>query len=297
VEIRQLTYFLTAAKLQNFRKAAEVCLVAQSALSYQIASLEEELGVKLFDRVKRRVILTPAGSEFAIYAGKALEELQKGRQAMVELHPDDRGTVHLGCLEALTNVFLPTIFAKFNQQFPYIRLKVTVGGGEELLHMAEEGEIDFGMVFNPAENPELLVVQELFRQPLQLIVPVDHHFARQKAPVRLEEIIKEPLVIVTERFGSRRIIERVFAQRNLPLEPLVEIGSIEGLKEFVKQGIGISLIPPAVIKPEQIGQELVTIQLEEFNEEFPYALVYRRYGNLSMAARGLISAITGASWG
>src|SRR5579884_288410 len=83
MELRQLTYFLSAAQTQNFRKAAELCLVAQPELSRQIAALEAELGVPLFKRVKQRVILTPAGQEFASYARNALDLLQQGQQAML----------------------------------------------------------------------------------------------------------------------------------------------------------------------------------------------------------------------
>jgi DNA-binding transcriptional LysR family regulator len=77
MEFRQLTYFLAAAQTQHFRKASEICLVAQPALSHQIASLEAELGVALFKRVKQRVVLTPTGQEFAAYARGALELLQQ----------------------------------------------------------------------------------------------------------------------------------------------------------------------------------------------------------------------------
>ena len=83
MELRQLTYFLTAVQTRSFRKAAEICLVAQPALSRQIAALEEELGVSLFTRAKQRITVTAAGNEFAIYARNVLEQLQQGQQAMV----------------------------------------------------------------------------------------------------------------------------------------------------------------------------------------------------------------------
>ena len=86
MEFYQLTYFLAAAQTQNFRKAAELCLVAQSALSRQIAALEEELEVELFTRNKKRVTLTAAGQEFARYVRNAMDQLQEGQQFLAELH-------------------------------------------------------------------------------------------------------------------------------------------------------------------------------------------------------------------
>src|SRR5690348_2582524 len=126
MEFYQLTYFLAAAQTQNFRKAAERCLVAQSALSRQIAALEQELEVALFTRDKKRVKLTPAGQEFALYVRNALEQLQEGQQMLAEVQAGQRGIVRLGCIESLATAFLPALFAAFHERAPQVRLKVRV---------------------------------------------------------------------------------------------------------------------------------------------------------------------------
>ena len=101
MEFHQLTYFLAAVQTQNFRKAAELCLVAQSALSRQIAALEDELEVELFTREKKRVVSTAAGQEFALYVRNAMEQLQEGQQFLAELQAGQRGTVRIGTIESL----------------------------------------------------------------------------------------------------------------------------------------------------------------------------------------------------
>src|SRR5229473_6385759 len=101
MEFYQLTYFLAAAQTQNFRKAAELCLIAQPALSRQIAALESELGVELFARVKQRVVLTDAGREFARYARSALDMLQQGQQEMSRYQAGESGTVLLGSNQSM----------------------------------------------------------------------------------------------------------------------------------------------------------------------------------------------------
>ena len=126
MEFYQLTYFLAAAQTQNFRKAAELCLVAQSALSRQIAALEDELEVALFTRSKKRVTLTPEGREFALYVQNAMDQLQEGQQWLTQLHAGERGTIRIGCIESLATSLLPTLFASFHQRYPHIRLKVCV---------------------------------------------------------------------------------------------------------------------------------------------------------------------------
>src|SRR5258708_2890582 len=89
-------------------KSADLCLVAQSALSRQIAALEEELEVALFTRTKKRVTLTPEGQEFASYVRNAMEQLQEGQQWLAELQAGQRGTIRLGCIESLATAFLPS---------------------------------------------------------------------------------------------------------------------------------------------------------------------------------------------
>lgn len=295
MEFRQLTYFLAASQTQNFRKAADLCLVAQSALSRQIAALEAELGVALFQRIDRRVILTAAGQEFAVYARSALDQLQQGQQAMLELKTGEHGTVSIGCVEALATTFLPGVFARFNQRYPHIRLQVSVKGADELMKLVEQGALDFGLLLDPANRSQLIAVRELFREPLQLVLSMQHPLAQARpASVKLEQVASEPLVILREGFGLRRILENIFARHGFPVQPIVEIDSIEALKEFVKQGVGVTLMPISLIRPDQVNRELAALPIADLSEEFIFALVYRRAGSLSMAARGLLEAITKA---
>lgn len=293
MEFYQLTYFLAAAQTQNFRKAAELCLVAQSALSRQIAALEKELEVELFTRRKKRVTLTPAGQEFSHYVRNAMEQLQDGQQFLAELRAGERGTILIGCIESLATAFLPVFFAAFHQKYPHIRLKVRVNHTDELITLVEQGEVELGLILDPKQQSELLIVKELFRQPLHLLVSAQHPLAQSKVPaVTLEQIIAEPLLVLDETSRMVQITKRIFAQRGLPVHPLVEIESVEGLKEMVKQGIGVTLTLPALIRPYQVGHDLALLPITGLTEEFIFALVYRRTGPISRAAREFISAIS-----
>ncbi len=294
MEFHQLTYFLAAAQTQNFRKAAELCIVAQSALSRQIAALEKELEVSLFTRQKKRVILTPEGQEFALYVRNAMEQLQEGQQFIAELGTGQRGTVRIGCIESLATAFLPALFASFHERYPNIQLKVRVNHTDELVTSVEQGDVDFGLILDPRLQSELLIIKELFRQPLHLLVSV-HHTLTQKqnqAGITLGEIAAEQLLLLDESSRMGQITRRIITQRGLPLRPLVEIESVEGLKEMVRQNIGVTLTLPALIRPSQIGNDLVLLPITDLDEEFIFALVYRRVGSISRAAREFINAIS-----
>ncbi|HLH63027.1 MAG TPA: LysR family transcriptional regulator [Ktedonobacteraceae bacterium] len=292
MEFYQLTYFLAAAQTQNFRRAAELCLVAQSALSRQIAALEDELEVELFRRHKKRVVLTPAGQEFAVYVRNAMEQLQEGQQFLAQLRAGQRGTIHIGCIESLASAFLPALFATFHQQFPNVRLKVSVNHTDELITLVEQGEVELGLILDPRLQSELLIVKELFRQPLHLLIAAQHPLAQAKtSAVTFEQITTEPMILLDETSRMGQITKRIFSQRGLPLHPLIEIESVEGLKEMVRQGIGVTLTLPALIRPSQVGNDLVLLPITDLREEFIFALVYRRVGSISRAAREFIQAI------
>jgi len=298
MEFYQLTYFLAAAQTQNFRRAAELCLVAQSALSRQIAALENELEVELFTRRKKRVTLTPAGQEFSLYVRNAMEQLQEGQQFLTELRAGQRGTILIGCIESLATALLPSLFASFHQSYPHIRLKVRVNHTDELITLVEQGEVELGLILDPKQQSELLIVKELFRQPLHLLVSAQHPLAQSKVPaVTLEQIITEPLLVLDETSRMGQITKRILAQRGLPIHPLVEIESVEGLKEMFRQGIGVTLTLPALIRPYQVGNDLMLLPISGLTEEFIFALVYRRIGPISRAAREFISAISQQSMG
>lgn len=291
LELRQLTCFLTAAQTQNFRKAAELCLIAQPALSRQIAALEAELGVKLFARIKQRVILTDAGREFAQYARSALDMLQQGQQEMSKFQVGQSGTVLLGSNQSLATAFLPRIFTAFHERYPQILVRVRGANSSEVMALVEHGEVDLGFVFDPRERSEMVTVKELFRQPLNLLVAASHPLAcAPLSTLTLERIVREPLFLLGESLRLRQVLERIFTQHGLVVHPAVEIDSIEGLKELVRQGNGVTITLPAL---HQAGDaDLVFLPIANVPEEFIFALVYRRLGALAPSARKFIAVVT-----
>jgi DNA-binding transcriptional LysR family regulator len=219
--------------------------------------------------------------------------LQEGKLILSKLQAGQRGTIRIGCIESLATAFLPALFASFHQQYPNIRLKVRVNHTDELITLVEQGELELGLILDPRLQSELLVVKELFRQPLHLLVSSQHPLAQKKIQaVTLEQIMTESLLLLDETSRMGQITTRIFAQRGLSIHPLVEIESVEGLKEMVRHGVGVTLTLPALIRPSQIGNELTLLPITNLIEEFIFALVYRRVGSISHAARECINTIS-----
>ncbi len=292
MELRQLTYFLAAAQTQNFRKAAELCFVTQPALSRQIALLEEELGITLFTREKQRVRLTPAGQALIAYAKQATEVLQQGQQELARWQQGQGGIVHIGCNPSLATAFLPPLLAAFRKQYPDIYLLVQVHSSDEVVTLVEQGVVDLGFIYDPVSRPEIVILKELFRQPLRLLVPYNHPLM-QASPdeVTLERIVAEPLIFLNEDARLRKVLERLLLQHSIDVRPVIEIASVDALKELVKLGAGVTLMPPVLLRHLQEDNTLCLLPIADVTETFVFALVYRRIGSLSMPARQFLNMV------
>jgi DNA-binding transcriptional LysR family regulator len=166
-----------------------------------------------------------------------MEQLQEGQQWLTGLQAGQRGTIRIGCIESLATAMLPALFATFHQRYPLVRLKVRVNHTDELIAMVEQGEIELGLILDPHQQSELLIVKELFRQPLHLLVSAQHPLAQAHTPaITLEHITTEPLLLLNETSRMGQITKRLCTQRGLAVRPSIEIESVEGLEEIYQNG-------------------------------------------------------------
>ncbi|HMQ35087.1 MAG TPA: LysR family transcriptional regulator [Chloroflexaceae bacterium] len=294
MDAQKLTYFLAAAHTQNFRRAAELCHVAQPVLSRQIAALEQDLGVELFERDRRKVALTPAGTAFIAHARAILDRIQEGRQAMAARRDDLGGTLTVGCIEPLSDTLLPPAFAAFHRRHPLARVSVTVSGTEELFEQVERGGLELGLFGLAPErmraNP-LLVVHELYHDRLALLVAGDHPLARGAASVGVGQLFDEPMALLNQRFAMRRILERIFAQHSRVLAPALDIDNVATLKLIVKEGGVSTVLPQSLLAAADRKAGMVALPIHDLREVFTFALVYRQVPALSPAAEAFIEAV------
>ncbi len=297
MELRQLTYFLAAAHTQNFRKAADFCLVTQPALSRQIALLEKELGVALFTREKQHVRLTPAGQALVEYAKQATDILQQGQQELLRWQQGEHGVVHIGCNHSLATTILPSLLATFRTQHPDIQLIVHVHSSDEVIARIEQESVDLGFIYDPAVRSEIVVIKELFRQPLLLLTPTQHPLTLLPPDeLTLARIVTEPLILLDADARLRKVLERLFLQRGIHVRPVIEIASVQALSELVRLGSGVTLIPPALLWPQsQRHDELRLLPIADVTETFIFALAYRRIGSLNLPAQQFLHTVLTAT--
>lgn len=241
MELVQLKYFVTIADSLSFTKSAELLRVSQPALSYQIRRLESELGTVLFDRARRKIALTPDGELFLPLAQAVLYRADMAIRIMREHLGEEAGEVRMGCNPSVAAYVAPTLLASFRRDFPRVKVQIVEGGDLELQQGVLDGTIDFAVVTAPG-SPHTLEVTPLADEDLLLTVPPGHRLDH-RCSVALVDLSQEEFVIPTNSFNvTTQFME---ACRRVGFEPLVTFrtGSFESVKEFVRQGLGVAILP------------------------------------------------------
>lgn len=192
MELRQLRHFIALAEEEHFGRAAERVFVVQQALSGSIRKLEDDLGVRLFERTTRRVTLTPAGAEFLIGARATLASLEQTLERTKRAARGEVGRLAVGFVSGLAFGGLPEVVRTFRTRFPEVAvelLELTAAEQEEALR---EGRIDIGFVLLPVRDPAL-TREPLWRDPLIVALPSGHALASQET-VRIEDLRDENFV-------------------------------------------------------------------------------------------------------
>jgi len=179
MELRQLRYFLAVAEELHFTRAAEKLYVAQPALSLQIRQLEDELGVKLFERLKHRVQLTPAGRVFAQKARFALEQTQKAAKEASLVGRGEAGSLCIGFVSSAVVSVLPGILRNYSSKIPAVAIELLELDPSEQLEGLRNGTLDLGVMHALVEAPDLEMVT-LAREELLAALPASHSAARSE---------------------------------------------------------------------------------------------------------------------
>ncbi|WP_088228344.1 LysR family transcriptional regulator [Desulfosporosinus sp. FKB] len=241
MEWTQFQYFQVVAQLQHFTKAAETLNISQPALSRSIARLEEELGVPLFERQGRTVVLNGYGRIFLNRVNRAIQEVTLGQQEIQDLIDPSQGSVSLGFIHSQGSNLVPDLLGTFHKNFPGIRFMLYQNLTNQVIDQLETGDIDFCFCSQPLAHENVHWIQ-LFTEEIILIVPREHPLAQRKT-VKLAELSEEPFIAYKKELSLGEITDRLF--REAGITPKVtfegeEIGTIMGL---VAAKLGIALIP------------------------------------------------------
>lgn len=231
MDIRQLRYFVSVAKHLSFTRAAQECFVVQTTMTHQIAALEKELGVRLFERTKRKVLLTPEGEAFLPEAKTIIHHMDESIEIINTMKGDYKGSLRIGYWGNLYRDELPKILRSYRKKNPKIRVSLTQENVDGLLNGLQDKKLDAILLcyFPVFDEMGWMATQTLFEDRLFALLPPEHPLANCDILSR-EQIQEEPMVTfpgigatdLCSRIGSSSI--SVIAEHHKSIMMLVEAG-------------------------------------------------------------------------
>ena len=241
MEMHQLRYMVALARTGNFSRAAEQCHVAQPSLSQQIKKLEDELGERLFDRLKRQAKLTAHGEAFLRRAVRILEEVEAAKREATDALDLLHGTVAIGVLPTIAPYLLPEVMAQFSAKFAGVEVVVQEDTTAQLLKLLHAYEIDLALVSEPINDDRLITV-ELFTEELLLALPPKHPLILKRT-VSVADLAAEKLIVMKEGHCLGDQVLGFCERSDLKAKISFRSAQLETVQKLVCAGLGISLIP------------------------------------------------------
>ncbi|MFD1657956.1 LysR family transcriptional regulator [Streptomyces caeni] len=247
MELQQMRYVVAVAETNSFTRAAERCLVVQSALSHQIARLEQELGARLFERTTRRVRLTPAGAAFLPAARQCLDAAERAAVEVAAAIGEVRGRLSVGLIPSVAAVDIPRALRDFRRQYPKVRISLRVGASDDLVEQVKQGAVEVAFLGLPTTaRPEGVGVRELARDRLVAVVAPDHPLADEPA-VDLRRLSSEVFVDLPAKTAGRAQSDLAFSAAGLTRDVAFEVTNADFLARMVGQGLGVAMLPSAYV--------------------------------------------------
>ena len=251
MEMHQLRYVVAVARAANFSRAAEQCHVSQPSLSQQIQKLEEELGERLFNRMKREAKLTAHGEAFLPRALRILEEVDLARREASDARSLLRGRVIVGVLPTIAPYLLPAVLGDFAKRFPGVEIVVQEETTAQLLKLVIACEIDFAVASRPIRDRRM-EVKDLFTEELRLALPPRHSLTRKRT-VRLADLEKEPFIVMKEGHCLGDQVLNFCERRDLKPTISFRTAQLETIQALVHSGVGISFVPAMAAGKKRAG--------------------------------------------
>lgn len=268
MDIRQLRYFITVAEYLNFTKAANQLYVAQSAISQQIADLEDQIGVKLFIRNKRSVKLTPAGS---VFLKEAIEIVEKTSGAIEKAKQTDEGIIgslSIGFLAVHARSFLPSIIKRFRELYPKVELQLNHFPSKMLKDELEHGELDIALTLpSGLQRIEEIEIEPITKEPYCIVMNKNHSLANNKK-ITLSDVAGEPFIIHNRHdspVGSYDFIVQLCEQHGFTPKIVSQPRFVDTVPVLVEADMGISILPKsfeAVSSPS-----LRFVEIDQFEDQ------------------------------
>ena len=281
VTLQQLRLFASAARHLSFARAAEELHVTQPAVSMQIRSLEDQVGLPLFDRGHRQLSLTTPGEYFLVYARRMLSTLKDAEDAMARMRGAQGGRLVIG-LVSTAEYFLPRLLARFVDEHPGVEVQLVIGNRQSLVELLSRNDVDLAVMGRPPKEMETRA-EPFAIHPSSVVAPVNHPLAAlAHVPPRM--LAAERFIVRESGSGTRAAMEQFFRDQHLSPSISMEVGSNEAIKHAVAAGLGISFLSLHTVHLEVESKELAVLAVDGLPMFRHWHVVHTSAKTLSPAA-------------
>lgn len=286
MELRNIETFIKLSELRNFSRTADHLSYSQSTVTIQIQQLEKELGFQLFERIGKKVILTDLGKQFLSGA----KQMKKIEEQMLHLgiNKDEvSGTLRVGSIESLVNPYSVKLINEYHQQFPKVKLDIRTSHTTDLLQMVKQNALDVAVGFGRKITDRDCSIAIAHSYRLSFVAHPDNVLAGQRK-VRLQEVLKQPLLLTERDSIYRQELEEMAANEGTAISPVIEIDNTTILMELVQNGLGVSFLPNYIFQDSIVREKLSIIDVKDCNRRFWCQIFHHRNKWISPAMRAFI---------
>ena len=278
MNLRQLEFFVILAQTEHMTQAAKETNTSQPKISHAMTMLEQEIGVRLFEKKGRNIQLTRHGRIFYEYVAPALVEIEKGQRKLQEMVDPDSGEIQFGFIFTMGANLAPKLTQSFHKKgHQKINFEFQQGNSNQIIQMLLEDRIDIG-ICSKVSNDSELIYQILTQEEMVVVVPLEHPLAKYDT-ISLVETIKYPYVYYSKQSGLRPYLNQQIKKLNLDLDIVCELEEDHSILGFVGQNYGIAIMPniPSIrsfpVKKIKITDELddrnIYLAVKKNNLEIP----------------------------
>ena len=287
MEIRQLKAFLAIAEHKTFTAGARQVNITQAAISMQIRQLEDEVGLQLFTRTPRRVILTEAGERLMERARRILREHDSALAEIAEIAGAEHGRLRIGSASAMfATQQLPGILEKLKGKFPKAEITVISGTSQILVDKIQHGDIDIAFISLPVETSSVQT-DLLFSDEIVAIAHPKHALAKEKF-ISAATLAGEQLILGEQGGNTRRMIDDFFAAANVRPNVVMELNRQEAINQMVENNMGVGIAGAKNVAKEIREKRLISWLIEGAEIKWDLGLARLRGGYFSPIAKEFV---------
>ena len=278
---RQLQIFEAVVRLESFSRAAEALHLTQPTVSMQVGKLAETLGHPLFEQIGKRVFLTEAGRVMHGCCREVFASMEAAQMALADMAGLKQGRISISAVTT-AEYFIPGMLGEFRARHPGVEIALQVLNRRQVLERFAENLDDLYIMGQPPEELNARATAFL-ANPLVVVAARGHALTRKKA-VSLAELAREPMVVREAGSGTRKAMERLFAEAHLDMRIGMELGSNEAIKQAVAGGVGVAVLSLQALPASGRGRSLAVLDVEGFPLKKCWYLVCPKGKKLTPAA-------------